>query len=147
MRIHVHRFEVRTTGRGFTDVTAELRRAVTAAGVGDGLATVFLHHTSASLVVCENADPDVRRDLEAFFARLVPDGDPLFRHDAEGPDDMPAHVRTILTQSSLGLPVAGGRLDLGTWQGVYVWEHRHAGHTRRVSVTIVGQSAEPTRLG
>ena len=131
-------FEVRTKGRGTFDVTSDVQRLVAASGVKDGLATVFLHHTSASIVICENADPDVRRDLDAFFARLVPDGDRLFVHTAEGPDDMPAHVRTILTQSSLSIPVAGGRCDLGTWQGVYVWEHRTAPHTRRVTVTVVG---------
>ncbi len=113
-------------------------RAVAASGVGDGLATVFVHHTSASLVLCENADPTVRSDLDAFLERLVPDGDPLFRHTAEGPDDMPAHVRSILTQSSLQVPVVGGRLDLGTWQGIYLYEHRAAGHSRRVSVTVLG---------
>jgi secondary thiamine-phosphate synthase enzyme len=99
---------------------------------------VFLHHTSASLVLSENADPDVRRDLEAFFARLVKDGDPLFVHDAEGPDDMPAHVRTVLTQNSLSIPVKNGAPDLGTWQGVYVWEHRTSPHRRRVTVSVVG---------
>jgi secondary thiamine-phosphate synthase enzyme len=97
-----------------------------------------VHHTSASLIVCENADPDVRRDLETFFASLVPDGDRRFRQVAEGPDDMPSHVRAILTQTSIGLPIADGSCDLGTWQGLYLYEHRHAGHDRRVSATIVG---------
>jgi secondary thiamine-phosphate synthase enzyme len=102
---------------------------------------VFVHHTSASLMVCENADPLVRADLERFFAKLVPDGDPLFEHTDEGPDDMPSHVRSILTQTSLGLPIRGGKLDLGTWQGIYLYEHRHAPHRRRISVTIVGEPA------
>ncbi len=104
-----------------------------------GLATVFIHHTSASLIICENADPSVRRDLEAFAARLVPDGDQLFTHDAEGPDDMPAHVRTVLTQTSIGIPIEDGALALGTWQGLYVWEHRTAPHRRRVTVTVIGE--------
>ena len=91
------------------------------------------------LIVCENADPTVRRDLEAFFARLVPDGDRLFRHDAEGPDDMPAHVRAVLTQTSLTLPVRGGRCALGTWQGLYLWEHRHDPHRRSLSITVLGE--------
>jgi secondary thiamine-phosphate synthase enzyme len=100
---------------------------------------VFVHHTSASLILCENADPTVRNDLEAFARRLVPDGDPMFEHTAEGPDDMPAHVRSILTQSTLSIPVAGARADLGTWQGLYLWEHRHAGHPRKITVTVLGQ--------
>ena len=111
---------------------------MTASGVRDGLATVFVHHTSASLIVCENADASVRRDLEAFAARLVPDGDPLFTHDAEGDDDMPAHVRTVLTQTSIGVPIADTKLALGTWQGLYLWEHRTSPHKRRVSVTVIG---------
>jgi len=126
-------------GRGTHDLTAELQEVVRAAGVSRGLCTVFVHHTSASLMVCENADIDVRRDLERFLARLVPDGDKLFRHTAEGPDDMPSHVRSVLTQTSLGLPVKQHKLDLGTWQGVYLYEHRHEPHVRRVSVTIVGE--------
>ena len=130
-------FEVATRGRGTYDITRAVGDAVASSGVQDGLATVFIHHTSASLIVCENAAPSVRKDLDAFFARLVPDGDLLFTHDDEGDDDMPAHVRTVLTQTSLGIPIAGGRLDLGTWQGLYVWEHRTSPHQRRVSVTIV----------
>ncbi len=135
---HAKEVTVSTRGRGFHDITAEVQRAVADSGARAGLCTVFLHHTSASLILCENADPDVRRDLEAFFARLVKDGDPLFQHDAEGPDDMPAHVRTVLTQNSLTLPVKDGEADLGTWQGVYVWEHRTAPHRRRVTVSVVG---------
>ena len=129
---------VATRGRGFYDITDEVQRAVAHSGAREGLCHVFLHHTSASLLLCENADPDVRRDLEAFFSRLVPDGDPLFRHDAEGPDDMPAHVRTVLTQNSLSVPIHGGKAHLGTWQGLYVWEHRTAPHHRRVTVSILG---------
>ena len=130
-------FEVATRGRGTYDITKQVQEAVARAPRGDGLAHVFVHHTSASVILCENADPSVRRDLDAFFARLVPDGDPLFSHDAEGDDDMPAHLRTILTASSVTVPVADGRADLGTWQGVYLWEHRTAPHRRRVTVTIL----------
>jgi secondary thiamine-phosphate synthase enzyme len=126
-------------GRGSHDLTATLGTIVREARVSRGLCTVFVHHTSASLMVCENADDDVRHDLERFFTRLVPDGDKLFVHTAEGPDDMPSHVRSILTQTSLGLPIKGGKLDLGVWQGIYLYEHRHAPHQRRVSVTIVGE--------
>lgn len=129
---------VATRGRGFHELTSQVQAAVAKSGVQQGLCTVFVHHTSASLLLCENADPDVRRDLEAFFARLVADGDPLFRHDAEGPDDMPAHVRAVLTGNSLTLPVRAGACELGTWQGVYLWEHRTAPHRRRVSITVVG---------
>jgi secondary thiamine-phosphate synthase enzyme len=136
---HRATIEVGTRGRGTYDITSELQRVVREAKVGAGLCTVFVHHTSASLIISENADPTVRRDLDAFMARLCPDGDALFRHTDEGPDDMPSHVRSVLTQTSLGIPVAGGRCDLGTWQGVYLWEHRHAPHRRRVSVTIVGE--------
>jgi secondary thiamine-phosphate synthase enzyme len=135
---HAKELTVSTRSRGFTDITGEVQRAVTESGARQGLCTVFLHHTSASLLLCENADPDVRRDLEAFFARLVKDGDPLFVHDAEGPDDMPAHVRTVLTQNSLSIPVKDGAADLGTWQGIYVWEHRTSPHRRRVTVSVVG---------
>ena len=128
---------VATKGRGTYDITGQLAEIVRASSAREGLATIFIHHTSASLIVCENADPSVRRDLEAFAARLVPDGDDMFSHDAEGEDDMPAHVRTVLTQTSLGVPVVAGRLDLGTWQGIYLWEHRKSAHERRISVTIL----------
>ncbi|MCX4247299.1 secondary thiamine-phosphate synthase enzyme YjbQ [Paraliomyxa miuraensis] len=138
LRHHSERLRVRTPGRGTVDVTARVQEIVRRAEVELGQCTVFVHHTSASLIICENADPDVRRDLEAFAARLVPDGDRLFTHTAEGPDDMPAHVRSVLTQCSLTIPVAGGRADLGTWQGVYLWEHRHAAHTRTITVTVLG---------
>jgi secondary thiamine-phosphate synthase enzyme len=104
--------------------------------VESGLAHLFIQHTSASLFVCENADPAVREDLEAFMARAVPDGDPLYRHTAEGPDDMPAHVRSVLTDCSLSVPVVSGKLALGTWQGIFVWEHRHSPHRRRIVLTV-----------
>jgi secondary thiamine-phosphate synthase enzyme len=127
---------VSTHGRGTYEITREI--ADIARRVQAGLATVFVHHTSASLIVCENADPSVRRDLEAFVTRLVPDGDRLFTHDAEGDDDMPAHVRTVLTQTSIGIPIVDGRLALGTWQGLYLWEHRTSPHQRRISITVIG---------
>ena len=127
---------VNTPGRGVTEITARVHAVVSASGVDEGQCHLFIHHTSASLMVCENADPDVLGDMEAFMARLVPDGDALYRHTSEGPDDMPAHVRSVLTQTHLCLPVSGGRCDLGTWQGVYLWEHRHAPHRRRLTITV-----------
>jgi secondary thiamine-phosphate synthase enzyme len=130
-------FEIATRGRGTVDITREVQREVERSGVQSGLCNVFVHHTSASLILCENADPGVRNDLEAFFSRLVRDGDPLFRHDQEGPDDMPSHVRSVLTEASLNIPVRQGRLALGTWQGIYLWEHRHTAHRRRVTVTVI----------
>ena len=129
---------VSTSGRGTFDITERVHQVVAEAEVDAGLCNLFIHHTSASLILCENADPTVRSDLERFMARLVPDGDPLFEHTDEGPDDMPAHVRSVLTQSSLAVPISGGRLDLGTWQGIYVWEHRSRGHGRRVTVNVMG---------
>lgn len=130
--------ELPTTGRGLFDVTGRVAGWLAQQAAQDGLCTLFLQHTSASLVVQENADPDVRADLERFFARLVKDGDPLFSHDAEGPDDMPAHVRAALTQTQLSVPVRAGRLALGTWQAVYLYEHRHAPHRRRLAVHYLG---------
>jgi secondary thiamine-phosphate synthase enzyme len=138
--IHQSSFSIATRGRGTYDVTDSVQSAVRASGIREGLCTVFVHHTSASLIITENADPVVRRDLDAFLARLVPDGDPLFRHVDEGPDDMPSHVRSVLTQTSICIPIASGRCDLGTWQGIFVWEHRTAPHTRRVSTTILGRA-------
>jgi secondary thiamine-phosphate synthase enzyme len=132
-------FQVHTRGRGTTEITQQVQRAVAASGARDGLCTVFVHHTSASLIINENADPAVHRDLDAFLSRLVPDGDPIFTHTDEGPDDMASHVRCALTQTSLSIPVEGGRCDLGTWQGVYLWEHRHAPHVRRITVSVVGE--------
>lgn len=127
-----------TTGRGTRDITDDVARAVRQSGVQTGLAHVFVQHTSCSLTITENADPDVRRDLETIIGRLAPDGDRAYRHDAEGPDDMAAHARTVLTETSLVVPVGGGRLLLGTWQGIYLWEHRSAPHRRKVVVTIIG---------
>jgi len=131
---------VRTPGRGTTDLTGEVARVVRASGLHRGLCQVFVQHTSASLILCENADPDVRRDLETLFARLAPDGDPAYAHDSEGADDMAAHARSVLTANSLTIPVGEGRLLLGTWQGIYLWEHRRAPHERRVVVTVLGDA-------
>jgi secondary thiamine-phosphate synthase enzyme len=130
---------VPTRGRGFTDITAQVDNLVAASGVQVGIANIFTAHTSCSLLISENADPAVRRDLERWFARAVPDGDALFEHDAEGPDDMPAHVRSALTGVTLTVPVSDGRLQLGTWQGIYLWEHRTRLHQRKVVVTVLGQ--------
>jgi secondary thiamine-phosphate synthase enzyme len=136
---HQADLSIHMRSRGTHDLTHALAEIVQKAGVSRGLCTVFVHHTSASIMICENADEDVREDLERFMSRLVPDGDRLFKHTAEGPDDMPSHVRSILTQTSLGLPIKNGKLDLGVWQGVYLYEHRHAAHDRRLSVTIIGE--------
>ena len=130
---------VDTRGRGTYDFTRDVQDAVRASGVRTGLCHLFIRHTSASMMLCENADPAVRHDLETFMSRQVPDGDPMFTHTAEGPDDMPAHVRSVLTQSDLNIPVRDGRCALGTWQGVYLWEHRTAPHARRVIVTVQGE--------
>ena len=127
------------TRRGLNEITAEVRRAVEATGIREGLCTVFLRHTSASLVIQENADPAVWRDLEAFLSRLVPDGDPLFTHVAEGADDMPSHVKAALTRSSEQVPVQGGGLGLGTWQGLFVWEHRRGSRRREVWIHVLGE--------
>ena len=132
-------FGVETRGRGLVDFTRPVAAWVTQSGFETGLLTLFLRHTSASLLIQENADPDVRGDLDRFFARLVPDGDTLFRHRDEGPDDMPAHIRTALTAVSLTIPLAGGRLALGTWQGIYLWEHRLRPHTREVALHLIGE--------
>lgn len=131
---------VATRGRGFHALTEQLAAQVRAAGIRTGLCHVFLRHTSASLCLTENADPAVRADLEHFAARLVPDGDPLFEHDAEGPDDMPAHVRTVLMGCEVTLPIRAGQLALGTWQGLYLWEHRHDRMQRELILTLQGES-------
>ncbi len=132
------RLTVATRGRGTYDISAEVARVVRESRIETGICQVFVHHTSASLILCENADPTVRRDLEAFLARLVPDGEPIFDHTDEGPDDMPAHVRAILTKMDLTLPVTSGRCALGTWQGIYLYEHRARAHRRTVTVTVLG---------
>jgi secondary thiamine-phosphate synthase enzyme len=129
---------VSTNGRGTYDLTRGVQDAVRKSGIRSGLCHVFVCHTSASLMLCENADPSVLRDMETFMSRQVPDGDAMFTHTAEGPDDMPAHVRSILTGSDLNIPVMEGRCALGTWQGIYLWEHRRAPHARRIIVTVQG---------
>jgi len=128
---------IETPGRGLVDVTGRVRALVRSCRVDEGVAVVFLHHTSASLLIGENADPDVPVDTVGWFDRLVTDGDRHFTHTAEGPDDMSAHIRSILTGVSLSIPVRGGDLDLGTWQGIFVFEHRYRPHRRRVSVTVI----------
>lgn len=139
LRQSIHEIRVTTRGRSLLEITPDVDRLVRSANLTTGLATLHIRHTSASLLIQENADPSVRADFERFFARLAPDGDPIFRHTAEGPDDMPAHVRSALTSVNLSVPVAGGRLTLGTWQGIYLWEHRTAPHTRQVVVHLLGE--------
>ena len=139
LRQSTHELVIRTRGRGFYEFTNDVTAWIGKTGFKSGLLTLFLRHTSASLLIQENADPEVRRDMERFFSRLVPDGDPLFRHTLEGEDDMPAHVRTALTTVQLSIPVHEGSLALGTWQGIYLWEHRAAAHTRRVVAHVLGE--------
>jgi secondary thiamine-phosphate synthase enzyme len=130
---------IQTRGRGFEMITSAVANVVERSGVRQGLCNVFIRHTSASLVITENADSAVRRDLERFMQRIAPDGSPDYEHDTEGPDDMPAHIRNALTSSALSVPIVEGRLGLGTWQGIYVWEHRTSRHTREVIVTVIGE--------
>ena len=129
---------VPTQGRGSIDITREVAEVLRASGVLCGLCHVFVHHTSASLMITENADSNVRRDLENYISRLVRDGDPAYLHDQEGPDDMAAHIRSVLTQSEITIPVQSGRLALGTWQGLFLWEHRLQAHRRNITVTLSG---------
>jgi secondary thiamine-phosphate synthase enzyme len=139
LRQFFNELTIATRGRGLYEFTREVEKWVAQNKFNDGLVTVYLQHTSASLLIQENADPDVRRDLEAFFKRLVPDGDTLFSHTAEGDDDMPAHIRTALTAVNLSIPLRAGRLTLGTWQGIYLWEHRTQGHSRKVALHFIGE--------
>src|SRR5438105_15220827 len=139
LRQSLHELRIATRGRGLYEFTEDLAALISKHAFKNGLVTLHLRHTSASLLIQENADPDVRRDLESFFTRLVPDGDPMFIHTAEGDDDMPAHVRTALTAVNLSIPVSGGQLALGTWQGIYLWEHRHAAHSRGITMHFVGE--------
>jgi secondary thiamine-phosphate synthase enzyme len=140
MKQALHRITIETRGRGLVDVTHNVRRWVAAQSMGTGLLTIYCRHTSASLLIQENADPDVRADLEGFFNRMVPDGPGQYRHDAEGPDDMPAHIRTALTQTQLSIPVEDGRPLLGTWQGVYLFEHRTSPHRRELVLHVIGEA-------
>jgi secondary thiamine-phosphate synthase enzyme len=139
MRQFSHEISVATRGKGFYEITGGAASWLGGLGISEGLLTVFIRHTSASLTIQENADPDVVRDLEKFFSRLVPENDPLYTHTTEGPDDMPAHVRAALTQTQLSIPVARGRMALGTWQGIYVFEHRRHPHRRQVALHVMGE--------
>lgn len=139
LRQSFHELTIATRGRGLYDFTDEIEAWVAKGKFQNGLVTLHLRHTSASLLIQENADPDVRTDLENFFKRLVPDGDRIFIHTCEGDDDMPAHVRTALTAVNLSLPLQNGRLALGTWQGIYLWEHRRAAHSRHVALHYIGE--------
>ncbi len=134
----IHRITISTRSQGLQEFTDQVRLAVRSSGIRDGLCTIFVQHTSASLVIQENADPSARRDLERWLNRLVPENDALYTHDAEGPDDMPAHIKAALTATSLSIPIENGDLTLGTWQGIYLWEHRTAPHQRRVVVHVAG---------
>jgi secondary thiamine-phosphate synthase enzyme len=129
---------IQTEGRATINISGEVEQVVRASAIEQGLCHVFVHHTSASLIVTENADADVRRDLESYISRLVLDGDPAYRHDQEGPDDMAAHIRSVLTQTEITIPVRAGRLALGTWQGLFLWEHRYSAHRRNVTITLSG---------
>lgn len=139
MRQLTHQISLRTNGRRIYDITAEVLDWANASGISTGLLTLYIQHTSASLMINENYDSEVLIDMERFFARLVPDGDPLFIHTAEGPDDMPAHVRTALTQTSLSIPFLNNRVALGQWQGIFLYEHRLASHTREVLLHLLGE--------
>jgi secondary thiamine-phosphate synthase enzyme len=139
MKQAVHRIEIRTRGKGFTDFTSQVDSWLRTTGISDGLLTVFCHHTSASLLIQENADPDVVRDLTDYFERIAPENDPNYRHTIEGSDDMPAHIKTALTSTSLSVPVIGGEMALGTWQGIYLFEHRSAPHRRTIALHIMGE--------
>lgn len=130
--------KVKTTGKSLAKITSNVQSIVAESGIKTGLCTIFLRHTSASLIIQENADPDVLKDLANFFAKLVPEDGKSYIHDAEGADDMPAHIRTVLTKTSEQVPIAQGRLLLGTWQGIYLWEHRQQGHYREIVVQIIG---------
>jgi secondary thiamine-phosphate synthase enzyme len=130
---------IQTPGRGSLEITNQIQEVVKSSSINTGICHLFIAHTSASLIICENVDPTVRDDLERFMTRLVPDGDPMFHHTAEGPDDMPAHIRSILTHTSLTIPISQGQCDLGTWQGIYLWEHRTYSHNRKITVTIYGE--------
>lgn len=132
----IRTLSIATPGQGMHEITDQVARVVAGSAVEEGLCTLFVRHTSASLVIQENADPSARSDLEAWLARLAPEGDPAFTHTAEGPDDMPSHIRAALTNTSIGVPIVGARLALGTWQGIYLWEHRRRGRTREVVVHV-----------
>lgn len=133
-----HTLTIQTSGRGTLNISPKINELVATSGIDTGLANIFVQHTSASLILCENADPTVRKDLEAFMCKITPDGDPLYQHTDEGDDDMPAHVRTVLTDSSLSIPFRSGQLQLGVWQDVYLWEHRTQAHKRHLIISLYG---------
>ncbi len=139
MHVHHDQLEIRTNGKGLYEITDEVQSKIDRCGVRNGTATVFVQHTSCSVIIMENADPTARRDLEEFFDRLVPENASYFEHDSEGPDDMPSHIRMVLTRSSEVIPVADSRMRLGTWQGIFLFEHRQAAHSRKFVVTIIGE--------
>jgi secondary thiamine-phosphate synthase enzyme len=136
--VHQQQLRFSTRGRGTYNISQQVDEVISKSGIKTGICQIFIHHTSASLILCENADPTVRTDLETFMKRLVPDGDSMFKHKDEGDDDMPAHIRTILTESSLSIPIEDGKECLGTWQGIYLWEHRTSPFKRNITVTIIG---------
>ena len=136
--VHQQQLRFSTRGRGTYNISQQVDEVINKSGIKTGICQIFIHHTSASLILCENADPTVRTDLEAFMKRLVPDGDNMFKHRDEGDDDMPAHVRTVLTESSLPIPIDDGKECLGTWQGIYLWEHRTSSFKRNITVTVIG---------
>jgi secondary thiamine-phosphate synthase enzyme len=138
LRVHTEPITVRTTGKGTYEITTQISEVLTHSGIVAGTLTVFVQHTSCSLIIMENADPTARRDLEKFFDRLVPENAPYFEHTDEGPDDMPSHIRMVLTRSSELIPIADSRMQLGTWQGIFLFEHRHAAHRRNIVVTVMG---------
>lgn len=139
MSTHVEEFSVRTHGKGTLEITREVAGIVSRSGIRNGTVTVFVQHTSASLVIMENADPSARQDLEMFFEKLVPENTPWFVHTLEGPDDMPSHIRMALTRTSEVIPILNGRMTLGTWQGIFLFEHRRAPHHRQIAVSVVGE--------
>jgi len=138
LRVHTEPITVRTAGKGTYEITQQVSEVLTRSDIATGTVTVFVQHTSCSLIIMENADPTARRDLEEFFDRLVPENAPYFEHDSEGPDDMPSHIRMVLTRSSEVIPIADSRMQLGTWQGIFLFEHRRAAHTRKLIVTVIG---------
>lgn len=140
--LYQQKLRLATTGRGTYNISKQISEVVSGSGIRKGVCHVFIQHTSASLILCENADRTVREDLDAFMAKTVPDGDPMYKHNDEGPDDMAAHIRTTLTQSTLTLPIEKGRCDLGMWQGVFLWEHRVNPHKRNLSVTVMGENED-----
>ena len=139
MRVHHDRIEIHTNGKGLYEITDQVQSKIDRCGVQNGTATVFVQHTSCSLITMENADPTARHDLEAFFDRLVPEDADYFEHSSEGSDDMPSHIRMVLTRTSETVPIVNGEIQLGTWQGIFLFEHRHASHLRKIFITIIGE--------